>query len=310
MTVDSPASKMFSVEIFLDRLGDFRVPPTEHMYLLAQQPFKLQLAWLRSQAFRWVEREGWYYGVVGGHLSKVRQSGDGIEFRSCAAEESLKAHVESYFRLNQDIRPVHEALRQVDRAMAGLVDRYGGMRLLRQDPWECLVSYICSQNNSIDRIAGIVDLLANRYGDPLSLDGVRVNTFPSPQRLAEVGSAELDGLNLGLRRGCRIYQVARAVTEGDLDLDALSRLPYAQAKNQLMSYDGIGPKIADCVCLFSLDKPEAFPVDRHIAAALWEHYGKKYTSGAKNTRLLDWARYYFGAHAGYAGQLLFYDQLH
>ena len=103
--------------------------------------------------------------------------------------------------------------------------------------------------------------------------------------------------------------MARAVTEGDLDLAGLARLPYAQAKNHLMSYDGIGPKIADCVCLFSLDKPEAFPVDRHIADALQEHYGKKYTSGARNARLLEWGRDYFGTHAGYAGQLLFYEQL-
>ena len=193
--------------------------------------------------------------------------------------------------------------------MAGLVDRYGAMRLLRQDPWECLISCICSQNNSIDRISGIVDLLANRYGDPLVLDGVRLNTFPSPKRLAEVGSAELDGLKLGLRHGNCIYELARAITEGDLDLAALFRLPYEQAKNRLMSYDGIGPKIADCVCLFSLDKPEAFPVDRHIAATLREQYGKKYTPGAQNTGLLEWARDYFGAHAGYAGQLLFYEQL-
>ena len=171
------------------------------MYLPAQQPFKLELGWLRSQAFRWVEREGWYYGVINGHLVKVRQAGDGVEFRSSVAEESIKPDVESYFRLNQDIRPVHAALCQVDRTMARLGDRYGAMRLLRQDPWECLVSYICSQNNSIDRISGIVDLLSNYYGDPLALDSVKLNTFPSPRRIAEVGSAELDGLKLGLRRG-------------------------------------------------------------------------------------------------------------
>ena len=247
--------------------------------------------------------------MVNGYLVKIRQADDGIEFRSNVAEESIRLQVESYFRLNQDIRPVHEALREVDRTMSGLVDRYGAMRVLRQEPWECLVSYICSQNNNIDRNAAIVDLLANCYGDPQTLDGVRFNTFPSPHRLAEAGRAELDSLKLGLGRGSRIYQMARAATEGDLDLAGLSRLPYALAKNRLMSYDGIGPKIADCVCLFSLEKPEAFPVDRHIAEALQEHYGRKYTSGAKNARLLEWVRDHFGAHAGYAGQLLFYEQL-
>jgi len=300
---------MFLPEFCQGKVGDYEESPKEHMFLPAREPFELELGWLRSQAFRWLEREGWYYGVVNGHLIKVRQYEDGIEFRANVVGEVIKPQVESYFRLYQDIRPVHEALRQVDPTLSRLVDRYGAMRLLRQDPWECLISYVCSQNNSIDRISGIVDLLANCYGDPLVLDGVRLNSFPSPRCLVEVGNAELDGLKLGLHRGSRIYQLARAVTEGDLDLATLSHLAYEQAKDRLMSYDGIGPKIADCVCLFSLDKPEAFPVDRHIGAALREQYGKKYTSGARNTRLLEWARDYFGAHAGYAGQLLFYEQL-
>ena len=279
------------------------------MYLPATQPFKLELSWLRSQAFRWIEGEGWYYGVVNRNLIRIRQSGDGIEFGGGGNEESIKPYVESYFRLNQDIRPVHEALLRVDNQMAKLVETYGAMRLLRQEPWECLVSYICSQNNNIDRIAVIVNVLADRFGDSLTLDGVRLNAFPPPQRLLDVGEAELNGLKLGLNRGGRIYAVARDIVEGELDLGALRCVPYAQAKGRLMSYDGIGPKIADCVCLFSLDKAEAFPVDRHIATALWEHYGKKYTSGAKNVGLMGWARAHFGPYAGYAGQLLFHEQL-
>lgn len=279
------------------------------MYLPATQPYKLELWWLRSQAFRWIEREDWYYGVVNGNPIRIRQSGDGVEFGGGGSEESIKPYVESYLRLNQDIRPVHEALLRVDNQMAKLVEQCGAMRLLRQDPWECLVSYICSQNNNIDRIAAMIDVLADRYGDLLTLDGVKLNAFPPPQRLLDVGEAELNGLKLGLNRGGRIYAVARDIVKGGLDLGALRRVPYAQAKGRLMSYDGIGPKIADCVCLFSLDKAEAFPVDRHIATALWEHYGKKYTSGAQNVGLMKWARAHFGPHAGYAGQLLFYEQL-
>ena len=242
------------------------------MHLPARQPFKLELYWLRSQAFRWRERNGWYYGVVKGHPIKVRPSGD--------------------------------------ETMRRLVEQYGYMRILRQDPWECLVSYICSQNNNIDRIAGIVDMLACKYGDPSVLDGVQCNSFPSPERLFEVGETELDGLGLGLDRGSRIWTVARDVTEGRLDLNALSRLPYERSKSRLRNYKGIGLKIADCVCLFALDKAEAFPVDRHTAAALSEFYGKKHTAGAKNVGLLRWAREHFGPdHAGYANQLLFYDRI-
>ena len=170
------------------------------------------------------------------------------------------------------------------------MDDYGGMRILRQDPWECLVAYICSQNNKIERITEIVDKLASFYGEPRTLDGVKLNSFPSPERLAEVDEKELEGLRLGLSRERRIHAVARDVAEDNLDLDALTRLPYLMVRGGLMSYEGIGPKIADCVCLFALDKGEAFPVDRHIENGLEAHYGMSYTAGAKNARLMQWTR--------------------
>ena len=279
------------------------------MHLPARQPFKLDHQWLQAQAFRWCERDdGWYYGFVKGHLIKVRNSGDGIEFGSETPEESLAADVRSYFRLDQDITPIHEALRGVEDTMARLVDVHGGMRVLRQDPWECLVAYICSQNNKIERITAIVNKLAKCYGESRTLDGVTCNSFPSAERLAKVGKTEREGLELGLSRGSRIFEVAEHATEGVLDLSALARWPHQQARGFLMSYEGIGPKIADCVCLFALDKAEAFPVDTHIAKAL-ERYGQTYTAGAKNAKLSAWAKETFGDHAGYAGQLLFLDQL-
>ena len=280
------------------------------MYLPAQQPFNLELLWLRSQACRWIEREGWYYGVVNGHLIKVRQSGDGIEFRSSGAEEFLKRHVESFFRLDQDIKPIQDALRRVDTNLARLVDRHGGMRILRQDPWVTLVAYICSARRDVRGIGKAVDKVASLFSTELSLDGVLLKPVPTPEQLAGVGQHDLNRLKLGFGYiPGLLLEIAGDVADGRLDLDALSRYPYPEARNRLMRYHHIGQKIADCVCLFSLDKAEAFPVDRHVAAGLREHYGKGYTAGAKNVGLLEWARDYFGPHAGYAGQLLFYDQL-
>lgn len=136
-----------------------------------------------------------------------------------------------------------------------------------------------------------------------------MNTFPSPATLVEVERGELDKLQLGLKRGGRLYEVTRAAVSGELNLDSLHTLPYLEARSRLMSHRGIGQEIADCVCLFSLDKAEALPVDRHIGAALLESYGMKYTLGAKNFRLLEWARSQFGDHAGCAGQLLLFDHL-
>ena len=280
------------------------------MNLVTNPPFTLELEWLRSQAFRWTEWGGWYYGLVAGNLIKVRPSVDGIEFRSQTPEESIKAHVATYFRLDQDIKPIHDALRELDHNMARLVERYGAMRVLRQDPWDTLVAYVCSANRAISGISKNVDKLAGLFPEERSLDGISVKPIPTPQQIAEVGQTELSRLKLGFKYIPRLLsEIAGDVVEGRLDLDALYRAPYAEAKDRLMSYDDIGPKIADCVCLFSLDKAEAFPVDTHITAALAERYGKKYTRGAKNVRLLRWAREYFGAHAGYAGQLLFYDHL-
>ena len=280
------------------------------MYLPARQPFGLELDWLRSQAFRWTWQDGWCYGLVKGNLVKVRQSGKGMEFRAAAPEGSLKADVEHFFRLDQDVRPIHDALRRMDSNMRRLVERYGAMRILRQDQWETLVGYICSANRNIDGIAAALDKLAGLSGKELSLDGVSMKSVPPPGRLAEAGRDELRRLRLGLPRiPDLLNEVACDVAEGRLDLDVLSRQPWAQARERLMEYSGIGQKIADCVCLFSLDMPDAFPVDRHIAAGLRERYGKTYRSGSKNLELLAWAGQHFGAHAGYAGQLLFYEQL-
>lgn len=278
------------------------------MFLPALQPFKLDIGWLRAQAFRWAKHGDWHYGVVRDSPIKVRPLDDGIEFRSDASDEAMAPHVSNYFRLDEDITPIQEALRGLDDTMAGLVEKYDGMRILKQDPWECLAAYICSQNNDIDGITKIVENLATTYGAPLELDGVRLRAFPTPRRLSAAGPAALDKQAPGLGRGSRIHEVATDIAEGRLDLHALAGMRHQQAKAVLMSYDGIGQKIADCVSLFALDNSEAFPVDRHIEKQL-EPYGQTHTAGAANARLMQWARRTFGANAGYASQLLFLEGL-
>ena len=308
------------------------------MSRLPARSLTLELSWLQSQAFRWIERDGWFYGIVKGKLIKVRQSGGGIEFHSDAPEESVRSDVETYFRLDQDIESVHDALRRADNIMGSgtmdrLIDRYVGIRVLRQDPWECLVSYICSQNAGIKSITTMVNKLADRCGDTLTLDVVTCKSFPTPKSLLKAGEAGLEGLGLGLDHARLIVEVARDVTKDKPDLNALADMPYEQARDRLMRYRGIGPKIANCVCLFALDKPGAVPVDRRIAAGLLEHYGKNWIREKNNPVLSLWARQYFdgdarrssridpsrhraagvwtrkyfGAHAGYASQLLFLD---
>lgn len=280
------------------------------MYLPAIQPFKLELRWLQAQAFRWDKRDGWYYGFVGGALIRIREHDDGLEFESDVPEESLRPSVERYFRLDQDIESVHESLRRADDTgtMARLIDRYGGMRILRQDPWECLVAYICSRRMRVERTSAAIEKLARPYGRELTLDCMTMHSFPEPRRLAEVAKAERDKWNLGLGREDLIHKVATHIASGGLDLNSLRQSSHDEARRRLMQYTGIGWKIADCVCLFSLDKQAAFPIDGNIAKALAACYEKAATVGAANARLMEWARKHFGPNAGYAGQLLFLDQ--
>ena len=293
------------------------------MFLSAPQPFCLEADWLNAQAFRWTERDGWFYGIVGGQLIRVRNADDGIEFEGGVSTEEGDATlgaVKRYFRLDpdDDIRAVHAALREADpEHMPGLIERYGHIRVLRQDPWECLVAYICSANASVDSIRGKLNKLADAYKDTRTLDGVSCHSIPSAERLAKAGEACIEKLKLGLPRIPRtLHAVATDVVARTLSLDDLSRKSLTEARARLKNdrtdkrkgYPGIGPKIADCVCLFSLGKDDAFPVDANIGAALKRYYGKNYTPGAENVGLLEWARETFGCNAGYAGQLLFLDQ--
>lgn len=279
------------------------------MHLPARQPFRLECGWLNAQAFRWTERRGWFHGIVDGALIKVRNAagGDGIEFEGDAPASA----VERYFRLDEDIAAIHAALRKADpEHMPRLIKDYGHIRVLRQDPWECLVAYICSANASVDSIRGKLNKLADCCGDTLTLDGVTCRSVPSAEQLKDAGVEKLRDLGLGLSRiPVTLNAVATDVAEGKLGLDDLSRKPLAEARARLRhnkdkGYHGIGPKIADCVCLFSLGHDEAFPVDMHIEAALERRYGL----GGTLTSKREWVRETFGPNAGYAGQLLFLDQ--
>ena len=281
------------------------------MKLRVDQPLDLKLNLTMGQAFRWTgpDIDGWFSGVVKGILIKIRRTENGVEFRSSKPEESVRSLLEHYLRLDEGIQSIYNGLSLSDPHMAELVKKYKGMRILRQEPWECLVSYICSNNNSVEGIGRIVENLSHGFGGPLSIDGCERRAFPTADRLAEVGASELKPLVVMRRRAECIHQVATDVAAGRLDLDTLGRVSYGEAKDRLVAYKGIGSKIADCVLLFSLDKPEAFPIDTNIRQGIERFYGDQFFSGTKlptDRSLLQWAQDRFGSNAGYASQFLFH----
>ena len=304
-------------------------------YVEIPQPFCLGLTLTMGQAFRWRNpnepeggleeagrppRDRWYSGVLGEYLIHLRQSGSGVDYRAVALERDADAAAVElllwdYFRLDDDVASIYAQFRSSDAHLAKLADDYGGMRLLRQDPWECTVAYLCSAINNIPQITHIVERIAAEFGDAIQL-GVEVrHVFPVPERLiSETAEERLNGMKLGLKRAPNIVAAARAVVAGELDLHALRQEPYAVSKRAVGNLSGVGDKIADCIALFALDQTDAFPLDRHIGRALSAWPDCPFPQGARSLKRSDyrrtvaWAQERFGKYAGYAGQLMFCAQ--
>ncbi len=275
------------------------------MQLSFPQPFDLASSLESGQAHRWRREGQWYVGVIYGNLIKIRQDLFGVEFRSAPnMEETVAPLLHSYFRLEDNLETIYRQINK-DARVSSVTAQYQGMRILRQEPWECIVAYICSANSNIPRIAANMETLAEGFGEPITLDETTRYSFPTPFRLAWAGETVLRGLGLGFRAPY-VAQATQAVVSGALDLEALRHLPYQEAKERLMEVPGIGPKVADCILVFSLDKLEAFPIDVWVRRALREWYfeGEKVPDRA----LLAWAQEYFGPYAGYAQQYLFHGR--
>ena len=292
------------------------------------QPVDLEASLLGGQAHRWKREGDWYSGVLRGVLVLIRQHDEVIEFLSDPSDpQAMIPRIREHLRLDDDLEAI-QAEMTADPNVAAQVERYPGLRVLRQEPWECLIAYICSANSNIETIHRNMERLSNEFGEPLTLPNpispsplreraeVRVkeleaetitrHTFPKPVDLAEVGEAELRRLKLGFRAPY-VHQAAIAVAEKRLDLDHLVAAPYQEAKAELTALKGIGDKIADCIALMSLEKMQAFPIDVWVRRALadWYFPGQKTPT---NRVLLEWAQGYFGRHAGYANQYLFHGR--
>lgn len=253
-----------------------------------------------GQAFRWNKIGEAWCGVLGKSFLRLRQIENGIHaetFAPVADWNFLREFLQSEVNLATILKTFPD-----DAPMNLAVKHCRGLRLLRQDPWECLASFILSSTKQIVQIRQIVELLCENFGEPIS-GAEKCFSFPSAQRIALCSEAELRACKMGFRAP-GLLNAARTITEGKLDLGKIRSLEYAAARAELMSLHGVGAKIADCVLLFAYGFDSAFPVDVWVERALQQLYFPR--RRASHKRLLKLAATHFGPHAGYAQQYLFH----
>lgn len=243
-----------------------------------------------GQVFRWRKEGDEWKGVVDGRMVTLRQ--DGKRIRASGMDEE---RLSKYFRQDDDLEAIYREL-EWDEHLSSYFRRYRGLRLIRQDPWECMASYVLATNANIPRIQGMIERVCRTFGT--EMDGYYA--FPTPGQLLD-RCERAGGCGLGYRSQ-RFIELARLAYREEIDFSGLMSMDYDECVRALIELPGIGPKVADCVCVFSLEHLEAFPVDVRIRKAMAELYRMEGSYRTVN-RL---SRERFGRWAGYAQEYIYY----
>lgn len=213
-----------------------------------------------------------YCMIAGNRYLEADQNGNKVKFY--CNEEEFEEFWKNYFDLEQDYAAYKKMISPKDLYLSKAAEFGGGIRILNQDLWEMIVSFLISQQNNIGRIRKCIENICEEYGEKLISDTGKVfYGFPAPETLAYLDEDELKKCNLGYRSKY-VVRTARMVVEGTVDLGKIRTMPYRKAKTELLKLFGVGEKVADCICLFALHDLQAFPVDTHIRQALDAHYIK------------------------------------
>lgn len=270
--------------------------------------FELKDIFECGQCFRWnLQEDGSYTGVFGKNVLNIKKENDKITIEGICQNDIQKT-VEEYFDLNRDYKKIKQKLAQIDENMKTSIQYGEGIRLLNQDLWETIVSFIISANNNIPRIKGIIERLSKKYGDKITWEGKDYYTFPTPEQLKEVTIQEYRNLGLGFRDK-RIYETTQMVLTKQVDLEKMKQNPNTfEVREQLLSLSGIGPKVADCILLFStLKRLEVFPIDVWVRRVMNDLYIKQQDEAKVSKKQIEKiATEKFGDLAGMAQQYLFY----
>ena len=275
-----------------------------------------------GQMFLWENYKNSWYGVHKSHILKFsldhKNLGKGpydrLYFDSLPELDNWQQLV---FRLDDDANYISSCLTN-DNIISQLFKKYSGLWLMRQDPYQCMISFACSSNTNIPMIRRMLKNLCRRFGIKREIDEKKFFTFPTTKSLAKASINELCSCGIGYRAKT-IKSITEKIIIGTLNIEELSRCKYDEAKEKLLGIYGIGNKLADCILLFSLEKTEAFPIDVWIARSIHSYYRSLLNQESlkldfKSTKLSPnkynllskIMRQHFGKYAGYAQQYLYY----
>ena len=261
-----------------------------------------------GQCFRWnIEEDGSYTGVFGRNVLNVKKQNNAILFKGICEGDIIPTIID-YFDIERDYELIKNKLEKVDNNMKESIKYGTGIRILNQDLWETIISFIISANNNIPRIKGIIERLSENYGDKIVYNGKEYFTFPTPKQLENVSVEEFRKLGLGFR-DIRLYETTKLVLNKEVDIENLHNIKDTNiVRDELLKLSGVGPKVADCILLFStLKRFDVFPIDvwvRRVMNDLYIHKEKEQDVSKKE--ILQIANEKFADLEGIAQQYLFY----
>lgn len=253
-----------------------------------------------GQVFLWKKNGDFWYGVNGQNILKINTLGNIKSYQNIKTD---------FFRKRDDIEKIIKSISK-DRTTKIAVKKYLGLRLVRQDPFQCFISFIVSSNSNIQKIKSSLEKISVKFGTKIKFDNQEFYVFPEPKKIANASIQEIQNCGVGYRAKF-IIDAAKMVESNQIDFNYLRKSNYYNAKNMILTVPGIGNKVADCILLFSLEKTEAFPLDTWIIKILKKYYLEKFEIETKSITekqyniLHDKIVKYFGPYAGYAQQFLF-----
>jgi N-glycosylase/DNA lyase len=279
----------------------------EKYILENQESFKMEDIFDCGQCFRWNKQEDEsYIGVIKDAVIRVEQKDNKIVFYG-ESECDFKSIINYYFDLETNYSEYKNKLSEIDEYLYQSINFGNGIRILKQDLWECIISFIISANNNIPRIKKIIERLSKTYGEKILFDGREYYKFPTPEALGRASVQDLRDLGVGFRDK-RIYNTTKMILEKQVDLEKIKQLENTHLmRDELLKLDGVGPKVADCILLFALKRLDVFPIDVWVRRVMNDLYIHKEDEEKVNKKELQkLADEKFGELSGLAQQYLFY----